>query len=90
MPSIQKKEIDNLGILGNLKTQGTFFCHLKNYRNPLLKLIPGKLKLIKNIFIYYPHWRASDPFRLYDPVVLNGNDLYELIGADPLSIVGFR
>merc|ERR1712156_1299504 len=25
-----------------------------------------------------------------DPVVLNGNDLYELIGADPHSIVGFR
>jgi len=33
---------------------------------------------------------ANDPFRLYDPVVLNGNDLYELIGADPPSIVGFR
>ena len=37
------------------------------------------------------HERTSnDPFRHYDPVVLNGNDLYELIGVDPLAIVGFR
>jgi hypothetical protein len=34
--------------------------------------------------------KANDPFRLYDPVVLNGNDLFELIGVEPSSIVAFR
>ena len=33
---------------------------------------------------------ANFPLRDYDPVVMNGNDLYELIGVKPESIVGFR
>ena len=28
--------------------------------------------------------------RYYDPIELTGNDLFELIGAVPASIVGFR
>ena len=47
-----------------------------------------------NLFLVFlaltPIARANDPYRLYDPIVLNGNDLYELIGADPTSIVAFK
>lgn len=33
---------------------------------------------------------AQDPLRLFDPVELTGADLYELLGEDPVSIMGFR
>lgn len=32
----------------------------------------------------------EDPLRLFDPVELTGADLYELLGEDPASIMGFR
>ena len=53
----------------------------------------GVFRLVNLFLVYFGLTtiaRANDPYRLYDPIVLNGNDLYELIGADPPSIVAFK
>merc|ERR1711963_169990 len=57
-----------------------------------LKMIVVFSNLVKLLWILAVTFtvKASDPFRFYDPVVMNGNDLFELVGADPTSIVAFK